>query len=163
MDGNKYNGLIKAAVQMFWPQVDWRLIKAQMRAESAFDPRAVSHCGACGLMQLMPETAEELGVRDIFNPAENITGGVRHLKKMFDIFKTEKGEERLKFALGAYNDGQGHIIEAQKLALEANRPPDKWSSIAASLPAVTGQHAEETVNYVEKIFRFWAEYKEENQ
>src|SRR5499426_4117405 len=77
-----------------------RLIWAVIRVESGFDPRAVSPKGARGLMQLMPETAAILGVRDIFNPRENIHGGARHLRGMMDRFNHD-----LPMAIAAYNAG----------------------------------------------------------
>ena len=78
-----------------------RLIWAVIRVESGFDPRAVSPKGARGLMQLMPETAAILGVRDIFNPRENIHGGARHLRGMMDRFHYD-----LPMAIAAYNAGE---------------------------------------------------------
>src|SRR5215470_16486659 len=77
-----------------------RLIWAVIRVESGFDPRAVSSKGARGLMQLMPETAAVLGVRDVFNPRENIHGGARHLRGMMDRFHYD-----LPMAIAAYNAG----------------------------------------------------------
>ena len=78
-----------------------RLIWAVIRAESGFDPRAVSPRGARGLMQLMPETAAILGVRDPFNPRENIHGGARHLRGMMERFRYD-----LPLAIAAYNAGE---------------------------------------------------------
>src|SRR5881397_2306585 len=78
-----------------------RLICAVIRVESGFDPRAVSPKGARGLMQLMPETAAILGVRDIFNPRQNIHGGARHLRGMMDRFNYD-----LPMAIAAYNAGE---------------------------------------------------------
>jgi soluble lytic murein transglycosylase-like protein len=78
-----------------------RLIWAVIRVESGFDPRAVSPKGARGLMQLMPETAAILGVRDIFNPRENINAGARHLRGMMDRFHYD-----LPMAIAAYNAGE---------------------------------------------------------
>ena len=78
-----------------------RLIWAVIRVESGFDPRAVSPKGARGLMQLMPETAAVLGVRDVFNPRENIHAGTRHLRGMMDRFHHD-----LPMAIAAYNAGE---------------------------------------------------------
>jgi soluble lytic murein transglycosylase-like protein len=78
-----------------------RLIWAVIRAESGFDPRAVSARGARGLMQLMPETAAILGVRDPFNPRENIHAGARHLRGMMERFRYD-----LPLAIAAYNAGE---------------------------------------------------------
>jgi soluble lytic murein transglycosylase-like protein len=78
-----------------------RLIRAVIRAESGFDARAVSPRGALGLMQLMPETAAILGVRDPFNPRDNIHAGARHLRAMMERFRSD-----LPMALAAYNAGE---------------------------------------------------------
>jgi soluble lytic murein transglycosylase-like protein len=80
--------------------VDSALVEALIRVESAFDPWAVSRKGAMGLMQLMPATAAMLGVRDAFNPKQNIEGGVRHLRGLLDSFAGN-----ISLALAAYNAG----------------------------------------------------------
>jgi hypothetical protein len=81
------------------------LIKAVIRVESGFNSRAVSPKGARGLMQLMPGTASMLGVRDSFNPRQNIDGGVRHLRGLIDRFGND-----LRLALAAYNAGEQAVV-----------------------------------------------------
>lgn len=81
------------------------LIRAVIRVESGFNPRAVSRRGARGLMQLMPETAAFLGVRDAFDPRENIEAGVRHLRGLMERF-----EHDVPLALAAYNAGEQAVL-----------------------------------------------------
>jgi soluble lytic murein transglycosylase-like protein len=84
--------------------VSTSLVEAVIRVESAFDHLAVSPKGARGLMQLMPQTAQSLGVLDSFNPRQNIEGGVRYLRRLLDRYPGE-----LKLALAAYNAGEGAV------------------------------------------------------
>lgn len=83
--------------------IDRRLVEAVVRAESAWNPAALSHKGAIGLMQLMPATAAELAVADPWDAAENVRGGVRYLRMMIDRF------DRLEHAVAAYNAGPAAV------------------------------------------------------
>jgi len=97
-----FDPIVKEAARKYG--VEPRLIMAVIQAESAGDPLAVSHSGAQGLMQLMPETAAEMGVSNSFDPAQNILAGTRYLRQLLDRYR---GDVRL--ALAAYNWGIGNL------------------------------------------------------
>jgi len=88
--------------------IDPDLIKAIIRVESNFNPRAVSRKGAQGLMQLMPATAADHAVTDTFDPAQNIAGGARYLRKLVDLFDGD-----LRLALAGYNAGENAVWRYQ--------------------------------------------------
>jgi soluble lytic murein transglycosylase-like protein len=96
-----YDSLIQSAAKR--EGVDEELVKAVVQAESGFNARAVSPVGAKGLMQLMDGTARSLGVKDSFDPAANISGGVKFLRSMMDRFGS------VPLALAAYNAGPGAV------------------------------------------------------
>lgn len=106
---------------------DWRLIVAQMYQESQFNPRAVSYAGAQGLMQLIPDTADLLGIEDSYDPDSSIQAGIRYMDYLRGKFKdNELLEERIWFSLAAYNAGFNRVQRARRLAERMNLDKNKW-------------------------------------
>jgi soluble lytic murein transglycosylase len=132
-DMDRYDDILEEAQRRHG--VDAPLIKAMVRAESAFDPRAVSHKGALGLMQIMPKNLKHLKVQDPYNPWDNIMGGTRYIKEMLVRF-----EGQLPLALAAYNAGP-QIVEQYR-----GIPPFN-----------------ETQTYVRKVMRFYSAFKNEKR
>jgi len=123
----------EAAVRRFAPivsraarvhGVDEALVHAVIFAESSYDPDAISPAGASGLMQLMPATAAHYGVRDLFDPAQNVSGGVRFLRDLLARF-----DGNVELALAAYNAGPYAVVRA------GNRVPPHTET-AAYVPKV---------------------------
>ena len=108
IDPAKLKRYIDIASKLY--HLDPDLIKAVIKAESAFNPMAVSLAGARGLMQLMPDTAHLMDVSDVFNPRDNILGGSRYLRLLLDRFKGN-----LKLALAAYNIGPERVAREKKI------------------------------------------------
>jgi len=125
----RYMEIILEAAERYG--VDPALITAVIKAESEFNPRAVSHRGARGLMQLMPATARALGVKNSFNPEHNIHGGTKYMKQLLDQF-----DGKVKFALAAYNAGSRKVRKYQGV------PPYKV-----------------TRSYIRKVFSYYEDYK----
>ena len=96
--GKAYDRIIREAAALY--HLDPALIRSVMRAESAFDPSAVSRAGAMGLMQLMPDVAEAFGVEHPFDPHENIMAGARLLRELLDMYRGN-----VKLAIASYNAG----------------------------------------------------------
>jgi len=94
--------MIEAAANKY--NVDPALLHAVIQAESGYNPGAVSNKGAAGLMQLMPATASRFGVRDRFDPQDNIEGGARYLSELLDMFPSN-----VKLAVAAYNSGENTV------------------------------------------------------
>jgi membrane-bound lytic murein transglycosylase F len=108
-------------------EFDWRLVAAQMYRESRFNPKARSWAGAQGLLQLMPRTAQALGVRRLDDPESSIHGGLKYLAQLRERFPRELPvADRTWFALASYNAGHGHVSDARTLARQKGLNPDRW-------------------------------------
>jgi soluble lytic murein transglycosylase-like protein len=126
-----YDDIIREAAAQY--DLDPELIRAVMRAESAFNPMVVSPAGAQGLMQLMPALAAEMGVEDVFDPRDNIMGGARYLRWLLD-----RNRGNIPLTLAGYNAGPTVVSRYRKV------PPFR-----------------ETQNYVKRITGFLADAKKE--
>jgi membrane-bound lytic murein transglycosylase F len=122
------NILKKYSAEIGW---DWRLTAAVTYHESRFRPAIVSKSGATGLMQLMPNTVKRFGVKNVYNPEENIMGGMKLIAYLTKIFEEKgvSGEELTKFVLAAYNAGHGKIFKLMKEAEDAGLDKNKWNDI----------------------------------
>lgn len=119
-------------------ELDWRLLAAIAYCESNFNPTVVSRFGASGLMQVMPSTAQAMGVdpSTLDSPENNVRAASKILKKLDSSFqnKVKDPQERVKFVVAAYNSGLGHIFDAMALAEKIGLDPQKWTgnvSVAA--------------------------------
>lgn len=160
----KYEKYFKAAAKKFG--ISWTLLASVSYQESHWNARAKSFTGVRGLMMLTRHTAKILGVKNRLNPKESVIGGTRHLKQMIKLVPNEvKGENRLKFALAAYNIGMGHIKDAQKLGKKFGLNPNVWSDLKIALPLLSQKkyyktlkygyaRGAEPVKYVESIYNY---------
>jgi membrane-bound lytic murein transglycosylase F len=106
---------------------DWRLIVAQMYQESRFNPRAISDAGAEGLMQILPSTAEMIGVDDPYDPENSIGGGVLYMDYLMGLFEDDLTvEDTTWFTLASYNAGYSRVKRARELAVTLNLDKNKW-------------------------------------
>ena len=104
MGANNYEAYFQQASAKYG--VDENLLKSVAKAESSFNPSAISNAGAVGIMQLMPDTAKELGVKDSFDPYENIMGGAKYLSQMLKQFNGN-----VSYALAGYNAGPDAVTK----------------------------------------------------
>lgn len=176
LGGNKlspYDDLIKEGAQKLgW---DWRLLAAVVYQESRFRPKDVSWAGAQGLMQIMPRTGKELGLKNPYDPKQNIRAGVKYLVYLNNYWSKTifNKEERLKFILASYNGGLTHVKDAQRLAEKYGKDPTLWDNNVEEFlskksdpmfyqDAITrGGYCkcEEPIQYVRSVLLRYEEYK----
>jgi membrane-bound lytic murein transglycosylase F len=154
--------------------LDWRLVSAVIYHESRFDNDVRSHRGAAGLMQMMPSTAEWLGADDITDPIEGVRVGTLYLKRLHNAYRnhTDDPQERLKFALAAYNAGIGRIQDCIHFARLRGVDSSYWANIVSIIPEMRDDsileidtikfgkfRGDETIAYVDNVLEKYEQYK----
>lgn len=145
---------------------DWKLLAAISYQESHWNPQATSPTGVRGLMMLTRATAEGVGVRDRTDPEQSIQGGALYLQRLMQKMpETIPEEERIWFALAAYNMGYGHMLDARRLTKQQKGNPDSWVDVKQRLPMLSQKRyypqttygyarGHEAYKYVENIRRY---------
>ncbi|WP_038195522.1 transglycosylase SLT domain-containing protein [Vibrio nigripulchritudo] len=138
------------------------ILKSQLYQESLLNPIAVSHVGASGLGQFMPETWKEVSGKlgfdgvSVFSEEHNIEAAAFYMASRISVWSSPRPmSDRLSLAWACYNAGCGWILQAQKLCGN----PTPYKDIIKCLPQVTGKHSKETITYVERIWRFWLQMR----
>jgi membrane-bound lytic murein transglycosylase F len=164
--------IMEAADSLGW---DWRLLAAQAFQESRFDVNAESWAGAIGLMQLLPETGDLYGIEDMYDPVQSLRAGAAYLSWLDEIWTkyVPNYEERIKFVLASYNAGQGHVLDARRLAQKFGKNPASWEDVSYFLlkksepefykdPVVESGYCRgsEPVKYVEEVLSRFERYKQ---
>jgi membrane-bound lytic murein transglycosylase F len=152
-------------------QLPFWLVCAVIAQESDFEPQEVSPVGATGLMQIMPATARSCRVSPdvLTRPEVNVRLGCRIFADLRDTFRKESGDDRLKFALAAYNGGIGYVLNAQALATRNGLNPAYWPAVARMLPETRvyymGRWREpdyrQITEYVERIWERYAAWRDQ--
>ena len=152
-----YDDLIKRnADEMGW---DWRLLSAMIYHESKFINESCSDKGAVGLMQI---NNERYSVDTLLIPEVNISIGTKYLTYLSKMFAEHGADsvECLKFALAAYNCGEGNLLKCIRTAEELGVDPTRWDNIVSVIPEVPGFHGKQTIAYVREVLDTYDEYSE---
>ena len=152
-----YDDIVKRnADEMGW---DWRLLSAMIYHESKFINESCSDKGAVGLMQI---NNERFSVDTLLIPEVNISIGTKYLTYLSGMFAQHGADsvECLKFALAAYNCGEGNVLKCIRTAEELGVDPTRWDNIVSIIPEVPGFHGKQTIAYVREVLDTYEEYSE---
>ena len=128
--------------------LDWVLVAAQAYQESHWNPRAKSPTGVRGIMMLTLDTAKQMGVESRLDARQSIFGGARYLARMIKRLPKEvEGDDRLWYALAAYNMGMGHLRDARKLAISLGKDPNRWVDLKEVLPLLSQKKYYKSLRY----------------
>jgi len=142
----KYQNYFKTAATKY--ELPWTLLAAQAYQESHWNPKAKSPTGVRGMMMLTLNTAKSVGVTNRLDPVQSINGGAKYLRRMIKRIPAEiEGEDRIWFALAAYNVGYGHLNDARKLAKQLGKNPDRWLDIKEILPLLSNKKYYRTLKH----------------
>lgn len=157
---------IKPLFEKYATSIDWRLLAAISYQESHWNPQATSPTGVRGMMMLTRNTAESLDVGDRTDPEQSIRGGSQYLQDMMaKVPQTIPEDERIWFALAAYNMGYAHMLDVRKLTARQGGNPDSWADVKLRLPMLSQKRyytqtaygyarGHEAYNYVENIRKY---------
>lgn len=176
----EFGGVIKEEAKYY--KLDWRLILAMIKQESAFVSDAESHAGAYGFMQIMPKTGEKLeatlNLDDHRSPSNNLIAGIYYYALLVGRYNDAGDTNKYKFALAAYNAGSGHVEDAMTIAYYLGQDYWNWDNVKETMkmlgPDNDSLHVKiwgakppngvftnwkEPVNYVSSIMFYWREYR----
>ncbi|EME5081711.1 membrane-bound lytic murein transglycosylase MltF [Klebsiella aerogenes] len=129
---------LKPLFEKYARQIDWRLLAAIAWQESHWDPQATSPTGVRGMMMLTRNTAQSLGLTDRTDAEQSLDGGMRYLQDMMaKVPEAIPKEERIWFALAAYNMGYAHMLDAMALTKKQKGNPNSWSDVKQRLPLLS--------------------------
>ncbi|KAA5968105.1 membrane-bound lytic murein transglycosylase MltF [Pantoea sp. M_9] len=157
---------IKPLFEKYAASMDWRLLAAISYQESHWNPQATSPTGVRGMMMLTRNTADSLNVDDRLDPEQSIRGGSEYLQRMMDkVPASVPDDERIWFALAAYNMGYAHMLDVRRLTAKQGGNPDSWADVKLRLPMLSQKRyyaqttygyarGHEAYNYVENIRKY---------
>jgi membrane-bound lytic murein transglycosylase F len=142
----KYKAFFKQVANTY--KIPWTLLATQAYQESHWDPLAASPTGVRGLMMLTEDTAKTVGVQNRLNPKQSIIGGAKYLQQLLRKIPKEVAEEdRIWFALAAYNIGYAHLLDARALARKSGKNPNVWADIKQVLPLLAQRRYFKNLKY----------------